>query len=94
MSAPQKIHKPWLAFELLQSRRECIHRQVAGVIRSFGQTADSLDQVFSPQPAGRFDRSSLHELRECRTASHGRNATFGKKTDFRDMAVCNLHGQF
>jgi hypothetical protein len=62
--------------------------------RSFRQTADSLHHFFPAQSAGCCHGSSLHQMCERRTASHGGNAAFGQKTDFRDMAVRNLYAQF
>jgi hypothetical protein len=62
--------------------------------RSFRYAPNSLHQFFPAQPAGPFYRSSLHQFRECRTAGHGGNTSFRKKADFRDLAVCNLHGEF
>ena len=62
--------------------------------RRFRQIAERLDQFLAPQLLGRFDSSSFHELSQCRSASHRGNASFGQKTDIRNMAVRKLDAQF
>ena len=62
--------------------------------RSLRQTSDSLHQFFPPQYASGCHTSSLHQLRERRSASHRGNTSLGEKTDFHDTAICNPHAQF
>jgi len=67
---------------------------MGGVGRTFRQPTHSQYQFFPAQSPGCFHSFSLHQLRDRRTASHSRNAPFGQKTDFCDMAVRNLQAQF
>jgi hypothetical protein len=64
------------------------------VRRSFRYAAYNPNKFFPAQSAGFFYRSSLHQFREYRTASHGRNASLREKTDFRDVPVRDPHAQF
>lgn len=63
---------------------------MAGVDGSFRQTTDGLHHFFASQSGRRFDSFPANQFRERRGASHGRNASFGEKSDFCDVAVRDL----
>ena len=78
---------------MIEHRRERIHGQMAGVRRGFRQTANGLNDFLASQTAGCLQRHSANQLRKRRTASHGRNASFREKADFRDVTLSNPHAQ-
>ena len=80
--------------ELSQERGERVHRQGTGVAGRFRHSTDLLQQLFASDLSRGLHALAFHQLRDRRSAGHGRDATLGAEADVRDAIPFQFQSEF